>query len=265
MESIYPRGSIPTMQDRFLTINGTCPFIETTTQSARVGTKLRTIYGVYFQARHFEEQLLMPQLPYDLGTAADGTKYFDFQIPAGYNVSYFIVGSEAIEAQELNVELTILDDDVPLDLNSKFHNHNGINSPAIYAGFLNVTGAPPNSFVKVNSDSTGIVFVTGTSEPGDFSLTAPATFSSFDADGGGTLAFTWTAASGVVSYDILITDLTAGTANYAGTGVISGMTRNKSSFTNNHSYSWFVTAINGTGTKSSRVYYFTATAPTDGV
>lgn len=266
MESIFPRGSVPTMQNNFLTINGTCTFSETNHRNVRVGTKLRTIYGVYFQSRQFEEKILMPQLPYDLGTASDGTKYFDFQIPAGYEVSYFIVGSEAVEAQELNTEFSVIDDDVPALDFSKFHTHDGENSPKIAAGTVNIRdlyigAARAPSLIGLDSAGNIVFYNIPVDIPGAFVLTAPIDGFEFDATAGGTLAFTWDSASGASSYDIVITDNTSKTENYAGTGVSSGMTRNKSTFTNGHEYSWVVTAINSSGSRSSAAFTFSCAEP----
>ena len=126
--------------------------------------------------------------------------------------------------------------------------NDGITVPKIL--ITNLSGGQANSIPAYDSNGNLIWLSTLPDLPGDFSLTAPISDYNFNALGGGTQAFTWGSSSGATSYNIQIIDLTSDIVNYSGTGVSSGMTRNKSSFTNGHSYSWAVTAVNSAGTKT---------------
>jgi len=143
------------------------------------------------------------------------------------------------------------------------HNHDGANSPKVPSSTIDISqigspGATANKFLRTDSSGNLIFGDVDTSAPGTFSITAPSNGSNVDISGAGNITFTWGSSSGASSYNISIFDITNDSSNYIGTGVSTGMTRAKSSFTALHNYQVIVTAVNVNGTTSSRAIYFTA-------
>lgn len=268
METIFPRASVPTMQDRFLRYNGTIPLRDGDASASgttyNIVTKLRTLYNVRFFCYQFEDNTFPPDLPYIWSTNSSGEITIVVVIPGGHICNYLIEGNEEVIADAQHTETSVLGTagaaTVRIDL---MHNHDGLTSPKVPASFLGVLGAPAGTFLKVNDAGTSIIFSTGTSVPGDFVTTAPVNLSTFNALAGGTVAFTWGASATATSYNIRIYDVTGGgrTLNYTADGVSSAMTRNKSTFTNGQTYQWSITAVNATGSTSSPVVAFSCALP----
>lgn len=258
-----PKGGSPLIQDNFISYQGDngIGFSETNDVEFTVKTDIRYGLNVRFTCYHFEDYKFIPALPYQITQSAVGKPIsVVFVVPKGYNCSYHISGftKKDLKHHELSVTET---DASFLSALTQMHNHDGLTTPKIAADTVNIRdlylgAVRVPSIIGLDASGNITFYNIPASIPGAFDLTAPIDGYEFDADGGGTLAFTWDAASGVVSYDILITDNTTKTTNYSGTGVSSGMTRNKSSFVNNHDYTWFVTAINAGGERASAAFNF---------
>lgn len=262
MKLLDNNSNYPGLADYLSIYSGTTGLDESNARSYSVSTDIRSNLVVLISAYQFETETFIPApLPWDVSTSADGQITVNFAIPAGYIGNYFITGIK--EAKSENLELK--DNGVSSFEVTKMHNHDGINSPKVPSSTINISqvsspGAPANKFLRTDSNGNLIFGDTDTSAPGTFSITAPPNGSNVDISGIGNITFTWGSSSGASSYNISIYDITSGSTNYSGTGVSTGMTRAKSSFTALHSYQVIVTAVNVNGQTSSRAIYFTAAA-----
>lgn len=259
----HPQGGSPLIMDDFLSYQGdnNAQFSETNDVEVVIKTDIVSGLNVDLYCFHFEDYKLIDKVPYSVERTADYKSInVVFIIPKAHICNYRISGFSKKTVK--HPELTVRNADTSfLSILSKMHDHDGELTPKIAADTVNIRdlylgAVRVPSIIGLDASGNITFYNIPSSIPGAFDLTAPIDGYEFDAEGGGTLAFTWGSASGVVSYDILITDNTTKTTNYSGTGVLSGMTRNKSSFTNNHDYTWFVTAINASGERASAAFNF---------
>ena len=260
MKLLDNNSNYPGLVDFLSVYSGATSLDESNAHSFSIPTDIRSNLVVLISAYQFETETFIPApLPWDTTTSADGQITVNFVIPAGYIGNYFITGLK----QKSSENLELKDNGVSSFDVTKMHNHDGTNSPKVPSSTIDISqigspGAPANKFLRTDSSGNLIFGDVDTSAPGTFSITAPSNGSNVDISGAGNITFTWGSSSGASSYNISIFDITNDSSNYIGTGVSTGMTRAKSSFTALHNYQVIVTAVNVNGTTSSRAIYFTA-------
>jgi len=246
-----PQGSSPLIMDDYVSYQGENNECFSETEDVEVEIKTDIISGlcVDIYGYHFEEFKLIDKIPYSVERVANYKPVtIVFVIPKEHICMYKISGftKKDVKHSELKVRDASSSFASSLD---KMHNHEGTNTPKIAVGSLNA-GSNVNAIPALDGNGNWIFLSTLPDLPGDFTLTAPINYATFDATAGGTQAFTWGSSSGATSFSILIEDFTAGALNYEADGVVSGMTRNKNTFTNGHTYNWQVTAHNTAGDKT---------------